>query len=298
MSNTDLADKLTSAIEAKRNDVTLATWKYQKDENMNQKEVKLYSMDEEELNKCYKHCNSMLFSKNKKLPGRYKLLEIIKLERYACNAELLKRYEAIKFAPKSEDRENTEASNVAAFHSALREYLDKEEVKAVVPRDAWYSTPISTVVDVPAEFQSIPIRIVLKALSNSLGLFDARHITQHFIFHDLGVWPTKQEIKEYLVSTDNKIKKMSKEERIMLNLHIKADKKIRLNPQGLSYIEFRAMYQLKSKMYYDLTKQQLITLRDKVLYKLEDLVNSHIRFWESKKTEIEKIAELKGYKLN
>ena len=95
MNNTDLADKLTSAIEAKKNDITLATWKYQKDENMNQKEVKLYSMSEEELNKCYKHCNSMLYSKNKKVPGRYKLLEIIKFERYACNAELLKRYEAI-----------------------------------------------------------------------------------------------------------------------------------------------------------------------------------------------------------
>lgn len=296
MNNTDLADKLTSAIEAKKNDITLATWKYQKDENMNQKEVKLYSMSEEELNKCYKHCNSMLYSKNKKVPGRYKLLEIIKFERYACNAELLKRYEAIKFAPKNEDRENTESSNIAAFHTALREYLDKDEVKAAVPRESWYTTPVSIVVDVPAEFQTIPIRTVLKALSNSLGMFDARHITQHFIFHDLGVWPTKQEIKEYFIVDKNK--KLNKEEQIMFNLHIKPDKKIRLNPQGLSYIEFRAMYQLKSKMYYDLTKQQLITLRDKVLYKLEDLVNSHIRFWESKKDEIEKIAELKGYKLN
>lgn len=295
MANTDFSDKLSNAIEAKKNDATQYTWKYQKDDTQHQREVKLYSMNEEELNKCYQHCNSMLYSKSKKLPGRYKLLDIIKFERYACNAELLKRYEATKFAPKNGDRENSEASNITAFHTALREYLDKDEVKTAVPREAWYTTPISAVVDVPAEYQTIPIKTVLKALSNSLGLFDARHITQRFIFVDLGVWPTKQELKEYFV-VDNK-KKINKEEQIRTNLHIKPDKQIRLNPQGLSYIEFRAMYQLKSKMYYDLSRQQLITLRDKVLYKLEDLVNSHIRFWESKKSEIEKVAELKGYKL-
>ena len=58
------------------------------------------------------------------------------------------------------------------------------------------------------------------------------------------------------------------------------------------------MINLKSnKKYIELTTNQLETLRDKVLFLLEENVSFHISQWETLMAQIEEVAEFKKYKL-
>ena len=81
---------------------------------------------------------------------------------------------------------------------------------------------------------------------------------------------------------------------------LKQSIRLYINPKGLSYTELRAMLNLKSKSrkYSDLTTDQLVTLRDRVLFFFEEEVEDHIRQWEERKNQILKVAELKGINLD
>lgn len=65
---TDFGDTLNRAIETSkeraRTDVNNLVWKYK-----NGTSKRLMDMDQDELQKCYDHCNSMLYSKTKTTPG-------------------------------------------------------------------------------------------------------------------------------------------------------------------------------------------------------------------------------------
>jgi hypothetical protein len=79
---------------------------------------------------------------------------------------------------------------------------------------------------------------------------------------------------------------------------LKASTKIRVNQgKGLTYTELRAMLTLKSKKYSDLTTDQLLTLRNKVLYRFSDEIDYHISQWEERIEQLEKVANLKGFSL-
>jgi hypothetical protein len=54
----------------------------------------------------------------------------------------------------------------------------------------------------------------------------------------------------------------------------------------------------KSRKYSDLTTDQLVTLRDRVLFFFEEEVEEHINQWEERKNQILKVAELKGIDMN
>ena len=73
--------------------------------------------------------------------------------------------------------------------------------------------------------------------------------------------------------------------------------KLTIKPTGLSFNELRAMVNLKSKKYSELTTDQLTTLRNKVLFKLEDEVMYHIKQWEERIRQIKLVAESKGMTL-
>ena len=57
------------------------------------------------------------------------------------------------------------------------------------------------------------------------------------------------------------------------------------------------MLTLKSKKYSDLTTDQLLTLRNKVLYRFLDEIDYHINQWEERIEQLEKVANLKGFSL-
>lgn len=70
-----------------------------------------------------------------------------------------------------------------------------------------------------------------------------------------------------------------------------------MTPKGLSFTQLRAMVNLKSKKYSELTTSQLETLRNRILFSLEDEVKFHINQWETRKNQIKKVCEAKGYTL-
>ena len=80
-------------------------------------------------------------------------------------------------------------------------------------------------------------------------------------------------------------------------LNLKSTTNLYVNSRGLTYGQLRAMINLKSKKYFDLTTEQLTTLRDKVLFLLEEEVKYHIEQWETRMGQIEKVAEYHGYTL-
>ena len=87
-----MRDKMLEAIDAKNNDIKSFIWKLAKNKSTGvQEEIRLIDATEEQLNSFYKHCMSMLYSKDKINPGRYTLLDIIKDQREKCNVELYLR---------------------------------------------------------------------------------------------------------------------------------------------------------------------------------------------------------------
>ena len=80
-------------------------------------------------------------------------------------------------------------------------------------------------------------------------------------------------------------------------LGLKPNIKLHISPRGLTYAQFRAMIQLKSKKYSELTSEQLKTLRDRILFALEENVRFHIVQWEQRKHQIEVVAESKRWEL-
>ena len=72
---------------------------------------------------------------------------------------------------------------------------------------------------------------------------------------------------------------------------------IRVNNKGLSYTELRAMLTLKSKIYSDLTTDQLVSLRNKVLFRFEDEIDYHISQWQERLRQIKLVAEERGVSL-
>lgn len=65
----------------------------------------------------------------------------------------------------------------------------------------------------------------------------------------------------------------------------------------MSFSELRAMVNLRTKKYSELTTEQLTVLRNKVLFRLENEVMYHANQWEKKMDEIRKVAESKNITL-
>ena len=68
---------------------------------------------------------------------------------------------------------------------------------------------------------------------------------------------------------------------------------LRPNFKGLTYTELRAMLNLKTKKYSDLSTDQLLVLRDKVLFRFEEEIDFHISQWEERIRQLEEVAQAK-----
>ena len=80
-------------------------------------------------------------------------------------------------------------------------------------------------------------------------------------------------------------------------LRLSSNVVIRVNNKGLSYTELRAMLTLRSKKYSDLTTDQLLTLRNKVLFRFEDEIDYHISQWEERIRQLKIVAAEKKINL-
>lgn len=282
-----MGSKLTEAIEKKKTDVNSFIWKGRKVEvngQFVQEEFRLVDASEAQLNTCYEHCQSMLTNKSEKNPGRYPLLTIIQDQRMRCNAELFLRW--------LEDPENAGYPRFK-FLEALRSFLDLN--KAVVDPDTFPIYKVLNSDQCPSEFSDIPCSLILEGCLDRLGRFDKKHLTLSFILKQ-GLWFTPQESKDLAIKDENGNIR-DRIEVVRENLKLPSAIKIHTNPKGLSYSQLRAMINLKSKKYSELTTDQLRLLRDRILFSLEDDVRMHVDQWETRKEQIIQVMTLKGFTL-
>lgn len=282
-----MGSKIAEALEKKKNDLTSYIWKgkkVEKDGQYVQSEVRLMDCSEQELLGYYNFCQTMLNNKSDKDPGRYVLLSIIKDQRIRCNAELFLRW-----------LEDADGINFPRFRflEALRGFLDKN--KGVVDPDTFPIYRVLNSDQCPAEFTDIPSSIILEGCLDRLGRFDKKHLTLSFILKQ-GLWFTPQESKDLTVK-DESGNVRDRIEIVRENLKLPTAIRIHTNPKGLSYGQLRSMINLKSKKYSDLTTDQLRLLRDRILFSLEDDVRLHIEQWETRKEQILKVMEAKGFTL-
>lgn len=278
-----IKEKLAAAIAKKNNDINTFVWKGRKVEvngQLIQDEKKLVDCSEDELRTFYKHCDSMLYNTSKECPGRYVLLDIIEDQRVRCNAELFLRWlEQEKSTPRF------------TFLSSLRVFLDNN--KGIDTKNVFISEAL--VGGCPAEFARLPIDIVLEGCLDKLGKFNKQHITLTFILKQ-GLWFTQQESKDLTEKTPSG-EFREKAEVAKERLGLKSSVNLYMTSKGLSFAQLRAMVNLKSKKYSELTTPQLETLRNRILFSLEDEVKFHIGQWETRKNQIKMVCDAKGYTL-
>lgn len=278
-----MKEKLAAAIAKKNNDINTFVWKGRKVEvngQLVQEEKRLIDCSEEELRTFYNHCESMLYNDSKEYPGRYVLLDIIKDQRERCNAELFLRW-----------LEQEEGVPRFTFLASLRVFLDNN--KEIDTKKVFISEAL--VGDCPAEFAKLPIDIVLEGCLDKLGKFNKQHITLTFILKQ-GLWFTQQESKDLTEKTANG-EFREKAEVALERLGLKPTVNLYMTPKGLSFTQLRAMVNLKSKKYSELTTPQLETLRNRILFSLEDEVKFHISQWETRKNQIKMVCDAKGFTL-
>lgn len=289
-----LGDKIAAAQEAKSNDINTFVWKGPKKEvngKMVQEEIMLKDATEEQLKQFLAHCNSMLYSKDKDNPGRYPLLKIIKEQRDKCNAELYIRW-----------LENKYKKDTPTPRKEYPRYLYQQDIRTILTnnretfeKDKLDQYPIEQITNgVPTEFRDVTIALAQDACLGTLGDFNKKHLSLNFITK-LGLWFTPAEMKD-LTEKDENGKTRDRLDVIRERHGLKPVVSLYINPKGLTYTELRAMLNLKSKSrkYSDLTTDQLTTLRDRVLFFFEEEVEKHIKQWEERKSQILKVAELKG----
>jgi len=280
-----MEEKLKAAIENKKVDLNSFIWKGNKvldsTGKYKQSEKKLTSMAEYELNSCYEHCKTMLFNKDLQNPGRYVVLEEIADQKDRCGAELFLRHV---------DQRN--GLSRFTLLGSINEFLknNKEALKNVKP-------VVGTVFsNTPAEFEKIPLNLIIDGCLDRLGTFNKKHITRTFILKQ-GIWLTPTESKE-LIESDIQGNIRDRIEVIRERLNIKEIEHLYINSKGLNYTQMRAMLNIRpNKKYMDLTTMQLETLRYRMLFNLEETVKEHIAAWERRMEEIDLVADYKGFKV-
>lgn len=287
--NTVLGDKLQTALNDKKQDVNSYFWKLAKREVAGQRvqsEVKLMDATAEQLQTFYNHCQSMLYNEqDKNNPGRYILKDIIADQTLRCNTQLYMMY--VRDRVRNED--GTPISDFT-YRSALIGWLKTNKIS---PKD-YGSINIQDTTDVDAEFNNIPVSLIIDATLEKLGIFDKKHITLNFLTK-LGIWFTADEIRE--LSQKAKEHETDRLNYIKEELGLRSNISIRTNPKGLTYKEFKAMIHLRKCRYQDLTRDQLLTLRNKVLFELDIEVNHHIEQWEERREQILTVAKLRGIEI-
>lgn len=287
---TMMREKLMQAINARNNDVNTFVWKFAKRSDGSQPEIKLVEASDEQLQQFYAHCYSMLHSTDKTNPGRYVLLDVIKEQREKCNIELfMRKVESGIFSPDGKGFPKFMYwQEILNFKRNNAEYFAKNDFD---------SSNIGLFVEkLPREFEGITFGEIMKSCLDTLGMFNSKHITFSFILN-MGIYLTSEEMKEF-TAKDVEGNKRSKLELIKERLNIKNSVKLIVKPGGLNFSEFRAMVNLRTKKYSELTTEQLTVLRNKVLFRLENEVMYHISQWERKIDELNIVAKSRGITLD
>ena len=269
---TEFGNTLLNAIVNKSDDINQYVWK-----GKDNKEVRLLDMSDNELQKVYNHATDMLYNNNKYTPGKFQVKKNIRVLIAHCNAELLKRYilhecnidilkspiEIVQFIRESKKANNlTDTDSVTTLFSHL-----------------------------PKEFETVTLDLLLSACLDQLDIINRKMISDNFILSQ-GIWLTDEEKADLTEYDENGQMRpwmeVIKERLILPNI------KLRVDPRGFSYAEFRALIHLSPlPKISTLPTDTLRLLRDKVFILLDADTDYHIAKWEEIKSNIEKVAEYK-----
>lgn len=286
--NSVLGEQLATVQDIKNNSIEHFVWKGAKN-SAGQTEKRLIDMSEAELNKCYQHCMSMLYNKDKERPGRYPLLKIIRTQQMKCNAELFLRWLENSYMP-NDRRVIPRATYWASVNDCLTQNPN------AFPKDKSLISITDVTSGVPIEFENLTLDYVRGGALNVAGIFNKKHMTLTFITQKLGLWFTEAERKEFTEEGMRCCKTNLELVRERCGLY--STVKIKVGPNSsLNFKMFRALVQLKNKAYADMTTDQLVVLRDKGLFFLAEEVQRHIGQWEELIEKIETVATHLGYKL-
>jgi hypothetical protein len=281
---TVLGDKLQAAMSKKASDITTYVWKGPK-VNGEQQEILMIDASFDQLKQWYRHCQQMLYNEDSKNPGRVTLLEIVQDQISRCRAELL-----VRWLMSEKQYSNTRClEDLRKLISNNKDTLTPEAIK---------SFPISKVMDgLPIDYQQVPVKLVMDACLDLLGIFDNSHITLNFILK-MGLWLTPREMQKDLYRKDPETGKarnrldVVKEE---LRISLRPNQYLRICDTGLSYTEFKAIYMLQRDKYSNLTSEQLKLLSNKILYRFQIQCEEQAKQWLTKIDEINKVAADKGW---
>lgn len=294
MSNSVLGDKLQEALNNKENNIETFVWKGPREEgSRNQVTTRMVDATPEQLKEWYKHCLSMLYSNDKKDPGRYVLRDIVDEQRDKCNVELCLRWLENKYMPNI-----PEPRPAYLRHLYLQDLMDILRNSKEVSKEDYSNIPISAVrngINIPMEFRDVTIDEIISGCLDTLGVFSREHISLRFITK-LGVWFTDKEMNE-LTEKDKDGNTRNRIEVIKERHNLKSVINLRPNSKGLKYSELRAMLNLKTKKYSELTTDQLVTLRNKVLFRFQEEIDFQISQWERIIEQLEMVANSKGFSL-
>lgn len=269
---TEFGDVLKTAFDKKANDINQFVWKYQ-----NKKEVRLMDMEQSELQKCYTHVCDMLFNPHPYKVGKMVIKENIQKTYHNCNAELLLRY---------------------LIYECNVDFLQtNKDVSDLIARsDSDPKESVNTLFKgLPKVFEKVSKELLLNACCDRLDVLNTKMLSADFIVSQ-GIWLTSDEKKELTEYDDEgNLRKWLDviKERLFL-----PDIRLRIDPKGLSYNEFKNMIRLGDMPKFStLSTDTLMLLRDKILLLLENDLNYHINRWMNLKNQIEKVAEYKKFEL-
>jgi hypothetical protein len=285
---TVIKEKYTEAVNKKNNDISSFVWLFAKKGNQTQESVRLVDATPEQLQSFYKHCKAMLYNTNKKNPGKYTLLDLIREQREKCNIELFVRKieSGVLCADGKGIPRFVYCQNILDFRKRNLEYFMTHDFE---------SSPISLISGkLPEEFKDLTIGSVMEACLNQLGTFTNRHISPKFIF-SLGIHLTPKEMIEFTPKDGDTRTRM---DIVKERLGVKKSLMLDITPKGLSFSEFRAITNLHIDTYDHLSTDQLTVLRDKLLLRLEFKLLSDATKWEKRLEEISKVADYKGLTLD
>lgn len=269
---TEFGDALKNAMANKTNDLNQYVWK-----GKDGKEIRLLDMSPDELQKVYNHTTDMLYNTNKYTPGKLQVKKNIRTLISHCNAELLKRY-------------IIHECNVDILKSPIEiiQFIrDSKKANNLTDTDS-----VTTLFNhLPKEFESITLDLLLSSCLDQLDIINRKMISDNFILSQ-GIWLTESEkfdLTEY--DSNGQIRpwmEVIKERLILPNI------KLRVDPKGFSYSEFRSLIHLSPlPKISSLPTDTLRLLRDKVFILLDADTDYHIAKWEEIKSNIEKVAEYK-----
>ena len=279
---TVLGDKLQEALDIKKEDINSYVWKGPRINGV-QEEFKLIAADYDTLKKWYNRCITMLNNTDVHTPGRLVLVNIIDDQIARCRAELLMRWL----------RKEKQYTNIKCLQD-LRQIIANN--KEILTPETIKTYPICEVMSgLPIEFQTVSVGKVLDACMDLLGVFDCSHVTRNFIVK-MGLWFTPQELQNELCQRDpNTGKPRNRLEVVREILKVDPAIRLRISETGLTFNEFKAIFNIQKDKYSSYSSEQLNVLANKILYRLQNQCEEQAKQWQDKANEIAKVANIKGW---